>query len=178
MSYREEFELFYRENFERVLRAARFLGTEDDAFDLAQESFARTWAAWDRARQRQSPRAYVLKTLSHLAASRFRSSRRVKRFADSQAPSQHVDVDPYREVDLRVVFEATLQALPVQQRRALVLCDIADLPADEAATLLGIRPSTMRVHLARARVKVRASIEAKHNSPSLGDIQTPKGGVQ
>jgi DNA-directed RNA polymerase specialized sigma24 family protein len=43
------FEVFYAEHFERVARVAfPLVDSREEAFDITQEAFLRTWAQWSR----------------------------------------------------------------------------------------------------------------------------------
>jgi DNA-directed RNA polymerase specialized sigma24 family protein len=52
-----------------------------------------------------------------------------------------------------------LGRLTKRQRAALVLTGLLDLTSDEAAEVLGIRASTVRVLVSRARVALREGME-------------------
>ena len=54
---------------------------------------------------------------------------------------------------------AALAALPTVQRTVVVMHDYADRPTSEIAHTLGIARSTVRVHLSKARKKLRAILE-------------------
>jgi RNA polymerase sigma-70 factor (ECF subfamily) len=51
-----------------------------------------------------------------------------------------------------------LAELPVRQRQAVVLRDWAGFETAEVARMLGTKESTVRVHLARARERLRESL--------------------
>ena len=55
---------------------------------------------------------------------------------------------------------AMLAKLPGQQRTALVLIDWLDFDPDEAARIMRVKNSTMRVHLSRGRRSLRDLMEA------------------
>jgi RNA polymerase sigma-70 factor (ECF subfamily) len=52
-----------------------------------------------------------------------------------------------------------IDLLPRNQKRVLVLRDLHEFPVTEIAGLLNCRESTVRVHLARARHKMRSLIK-------------------
>jgi len=154
----EDFERYYRDHFERVARASYLvLGSREEALDVAQESFARTWRDWDRVGQRQQPLFFTLRVARNLSISLLRVRRTMSRtleLANHRAPASLDDID------VRVTVRAAVRGLPRRQRWALVLCDFLDLPAGEAAKILRIAPSTLRVHLARARTRIREALTA------------------
>jgi len=56
---------------------------------------------------------------------------------------------------------ACLRELSVRQRQAVVLRDWAGFETSEVASMLGVRESTVRVHLARGRQALRQSLSVE-----------------
>jgi RNA polymerase sigma-70 factor (ECF subfamily) len=171
---REEFAAFYSEAFPVVHRVARSLCPAQDAWDVTQEAFARTLCSWDRISNYRSPIAFTVRAVVNLARTRFRSLRRV----DSRgswllmvgAPDERAAED-FAGVENEVIIEGLLKRLPRRQREALVLCDLLGYRGDDAAAVLGIRPSTLRVHLSRARDFLRRELRAGPDGIALGGGQ-------
>jgi RNA polymerase sigma factor (sigma-70 family) len=145
----------YRGHYPRLVSALRFAGApEVQAQDLGQEAFARTFRHWRRVRSGSNPRGYVT-TIA------FRLLRRHHDLSDS-APAPDADgALPSHEalVVTRVGIEAVLAAMPARRRACASLCLYLDVAVDDAAELLGITPSTVRVQLHRARQDLRAALE-------------------
>ena len=59
-----------------------------------------------------------------------------------------------------------VQALPVLYREAVVLCDLQEMPYDDAAEVIGCPVGTVRSRLHRARVMLAARISASRMSPA------------
>lgn len=57
------------------------------------------------------------------------------------------------------VLNRALDALPLDQRVAFVLCDVEERTAGEAAEIAGAPEATMRTRLFHARKKLRAALE-------------------
>jgi hypothetical protein len=53
---------------------------------------------------------------------------------------------------------AVVSCLPAGERAAFVLCDVVATPADEAARILDVKPSALRVRLSRARQKISSHL--------------------
>lgn len=150
------FEVFYAEHFEQVARVAfPLVDSREEAFDITQEAFLRTWAQWSRLGvSDQDPWRFTMRVAINLAISRLR---RVLRFRHriplllnrEQSPSAE-DVATNR----MEVIEA-LRGLSPRQRVAVVLCEGLGLSSAEAASLLEISDTTLRVHLARGRERLR-----------------------
>lgn len=75
--------------------------------------------------------------------------------------------DPGLSEPTEVVL-AALQALAPRQRSCVVLRYLEDLPEEEVASLLGLRPGTVKAHLAQARERLRSLMGAPE-SRSAGE---------
>jgi RNA polymerase sigma-70 factor, ECF subfamily len=78
------------------------------------------------------------------------------------SPSSWSDIPAERLVDTetRGLVDETIRAMPHAQRTVIALRDIDGLSPDETCELLGISEVNQRVLLHRARVRVRAALEA------------------
>jgi RNA polymerase sigma-70 factor (ECF subfamily) len=150
----ESFAQFYLENFERVARAAYLVvGREDEAFDLAQEAFVRTWARWDRVAAYDNPQAFTLRVTRNLSLSHVRALLRYTKL--SFLRSRLVKGETSGDVSQEVIVRSLLRQISPRQRWAVVLCDFAGFTSGEAAEIVGVRPATLRVHLSRGREALR-----------------------
>jgi RNA polymerase sigma-70 factor, ECF subfamily len=69
------------------------------------------------------------------------------------------------------VLYAALDALPLAQRTAFVLCEVEERSAHEVALMLGVPEPTVRTRCFHARQKLRAQLERK------GLCQARRGGA-
>jgi RNA polymerase sigma-70 factor (ECF subfamily) len=157
----------------------RMVGSAADAEDAVQETFLRAWRGFDRFEGRSSMRTWLHQIATNVCL-RFLEQRE-KRALPSGLGSASADwlsrarpapaetrwvsplpVDPAEAVGMRqktrLAFVAALQHLPPRQRAALILRDVAELPADEVAAILGT--STIAVNSALLRARERISREA------------------
>ena len=139
---RDTFEAAFPELFEQARRlAARLLGDDQAAEDIAAEAMARAWLRWGRLREASYRDAWVMRVAGNLCLDLLR--RRRARAAVASAPDQtdqHV---------LRLALAAALAKLPRRQREAVVLRYLADLPERDVAAALGISPGTVGAHVHR-----------------------------
>jgi RNA polymerase sigma-70 factor, ECF subfamily len=154
---RTGFEGFYREHHERVVRAcALVLLDRSTAQDVADEAFARLWSRWSAIQDEDHAGGYVFKTAMRLCGRRARWQRR-----EAVGVTDRPAVDELARSALqREVFDA-LRALPVRQRQAVVLRDWAGYETNQVASVLGMRPSTVRVHLSRGRAALRRRLSVE-----------------
>jgi RNA polymerase sigma factor (sigma-70 family) len=123
--------------------------------DIAQEAFIRLFERWDRIQSADHARNFALRVAVNLARSHLR--RRAAAPFGLRGPEIRVS-DTTAASDAWITVAQALGALSPAQRACVVLVDYADLDSDDAGTILGIAPSTVRVHLARGRQKLRTAL--------------------
>lgn len=152
------FEDFFEVEHENLYGALYLLtGNRSDAEDLMQLAFLKVWERWGEVQEMDNPTGYLYRTALNI----FRSQRRRAVVAARRTVQQVFTGgrgDPLSGVDLRDEVDRALAALTPRQREAVVLVDLLDFPADEAARLLGMAPSTLRVQLARGRERARGEL--------------------
>lgn len=143
------FDAFYGEHFDRI-HTALFLVTHNrhEAEEIAQESFLRVLERWDHVSVLESPEGYDYRTAMNVFRARYRRASLALRRAFSLAPSA---TDDLGQVETRDELIRLLHELPTQQRAAVLLTSILDFSADEAGSVLGLRPSSVRSLTSRAR---------------------------
>jgi RNA polymerase sigma factor (sigma-70 family) len=143
---------FFAERYARLARACLLLtGSAAEGEDLAQEAMARVLERWDRVSRMDDPEGYLFRTAFNLHRN---TVRRVARAARRQVSRDAVvePDEPERRLDLR----RAIRSLPRGQREALVLVEWLGYTAEEAGSLLGIDPASVRGRLHRARQSLRA----------------------
>jgi RNA polymerase sigma factor (sigma-70 family) len=152
VAYAASFEDFFELEHESLFGALYLLsGNRSDAEDLTQLAFLKVWERWSLVQEMENPTGYLYRT----AMNRFRSQRRRAAVAARRAYRQVRGGDPMDRVEAQDEVDRALATLTPRQREAVVLVDLLQFPADEAARLLRIAPSTLRVQLARGRQRAR-----------------------
>jgi RNA polymerase sigma factor (sigma-70 family) len=147
-----EFEDFFRLEYPRLVRALYLVtGTRVEAEDLAQEAMARVFERWERLRASRSLEGYLYRVGMNLNRNRIRRLRIAARRTEPQPDPSH----PSDTSDLNADVVRAMQGLSVGQRQVLVLIEWLRLSADEAGRVLGIKPSSVRARLSRARAAFR-----------------------
>ena len=175
----------------RMIRLARtFVPTQAAAEEAAQDAWVGVLKGLDRFESRSSFKTWLFRIVANQAKTRGERERRSVPLSslaaelDDATPS----VDPERfagpagrgqwsrppepwdeQPEIAAVSSVTLQgvrqtidALPDNQRRVLVLRDVEGLSSSEVRGLLGLSEGNQRVLLHRARSKVRVAIEEGH----------------
>lgn len=150
----------------------RMLGNEDDANDLAQETFVRVFRARQSYRPEKKFSTWLFTIAANLARNhlRWRSRRpNVSLEAESETTGQTLgDMLPAEAASPHEVADATerarlvraaVQRLPEDMREVLVLCEWEDLSVAEAAAILDISPKAAESRLYRARQLLRERLK-------------------
>ena len=148
----EEFFAREREGLYRTL----WLVTRNrfEAEELAQEAFVRILERWDRVSAMEEPRSYLYRT----AMNAFRTGYARARLAARRSMGLVPDDDAMAAIDERDATVRALADLSPRQRAAVVLTDMLGFRSDEAAKMLGIRASTLRMHASRAHAALRETM--------------------
>jgi RNA polymerase sigma-70 factor, ECF subfamily len=146
------FEELFLDVHDRLFRALYFVtGSSADAEELMQDAFLKLWERWDRIETIDDPVAYLFR--SALNGFRMRT-RRARAAARHVVPLATVR-DPFDDVNVREDVRRMLAGLPPRQRAALVLTEILGYSSEQAARIMRIRPTTVRVLASQARAAMR-----------------------
>ncbi len=150
----------------------RMLGNEDDANDLAQETFARVYRARDSFRLDQRFGTWLFTIAANLGRNQLRWRSRhpnVSLDASSEALDQPLgsllpDGGPTPDevagkTERAEAVRAALRQLPEEMREAIVLCEWEDLSVAEAAAVMNTTPKAVESRLYRARNLLRERLK-------------------
>ena len=152
------FDTFVGEEHERLYKALYFVtGSREDAEDLSQEAFMKLWERWDTIDRIDDPTGYLFR----VALNGFRMRRR----RASMALRRHAPIvetrDGFVEAEMRADVRSLLMGLTPRQRAALLLVDLLGYPSEQAARILGVRPSTVRALATQGRRTIRGTEGAR-----------------
>lgn len=154
------FDEFYAVYF-RPLTTQLYAYTGDlaAAQDLVQEAFCRALARWKRVVTLDDPVAWVRRVAWNLARSRWRRARTAALFVQRHRVEHVAPPSPDR-----VALARALATLPTQQRRAVILHYLADLPINEIAQQEGVPAGTVKSWLHRGRAALAAQLTEKERN--------------
>jgi len=154
--------------------ARRFCSSRDEAEDLVQEVFLQAFRSWHQFRGQADPKTWLFR----IAA---RSCQRMHR-KKSGEPDRIASLEtplPFGERLIAVIaddqtdalqaqiraeaierVEAEIARLPDEFRVPLVLKDLVGFSIRDVAGMLGIEEGTVRSRVHRARLKLRAAVDA------------------
>jgi RNA polymerase sigma-70 factor, ECF subfamily len=160
------------EEYRRELTAYcyRMLGSAADADDAVQETMIRAWRSLEKFEGRSALRSWVYRIATNVCFDALNSSKKRARPMDLAGPGEPLfenlrelpevtwltplptpDEAAEQRETLRLAFVAALQHLPPKQRAALILCEVLQWQAAEAAQLLETTVASINSALQRAR---------------------------
>jgi RNA polymerase sigma-70 factor (ECF subfamily) len=164
--------------------AARLVGQDAQAEDIAQETFVRAYSHFDELRGSPSCGGWLKTVATNLAINHLnRHRRRWRLFSEFESqtdeeesqPMEWADPDPGAVSTLdtaqqREQIEHALQKLPAQQRAALVLYHFEEFSYQEIAQRLRVSLAKVKTDIHRARLSLMPLLEARGiNRLSLED---------
>ena len=152
--------------------ALNLLGDPDEALETSQEVFLRVFRTIHTFRGQSALRTWIFRIVINQARNRQRWwNRRHRRQQVSldehieqngEMPEQSDASAPDRALDrkeLAARIATALEALPFDQRTAIVLREVDGLSYDEIAFSLGVTLGTVKARLTRARQALRAALK-------------------
>ncbi|MBV8720067.1 MAG: sigma-70 family RNA polymerase sigma factor [Chloroflexi bacterium] len=187
---------------ELIAHCYRMLGSLDDAEDLVQETYVRAWRAYSSFEGRSSVRTWLYRIATNvcLTALQQKNHRWLPSglTAPSAYPVEQTEAPPATtdwlqpipdsliaaesddpavvaelRASLRLALIAALQYLLPRQRATLILCEVLDWAAAEAADVLGTTTAAVKSTLQRARARLREVAPAMEDvlEPAAPDLQ-------
>jgi RNA polymerase sigma-70 factor (ECF subfamily) len=164
------FDEFFDATYGRILAYARFLARNMvDAEQAAADAYAATAKQWGRVGGFEAREAYVRRIVWQKLGKEHRRQRRRWGAETRRGPVSPRPTDPELSAEVRMVLDL-IPKLPPKQRAVLILC-CQEYTSEEIAQELGMKPSTVRTHLARARRRLR---DALGITPGRGTDRTDK----
>ncbi len=183
---------------ELIAHCYRMTGSIHEAEDLVQETYLRAWRSYGRFEGRSSVRTWLYRIATNVCLTAIeRSSRRPlpaglgPPSGDPEGPAgQHAPGVPWLEpiptagagteladpasvavsrAGLRLGLVAGLQYLSAKQRAVLILRDVLEWPAAEAAQVLGTSTAAVNSMLRRARAQLERVQPAEDQLTEPGD---------
>jgi RNA polymerase sigma-70 factor (ECF subfamily) len=144
--------------------AQRLVGDVDAAEDLVQDVFVALPRAVTRFRGECALRTFLVSIAVNHAKNHVRAAARrraaLARLAREPEPGS---ADPHRDAERRQLGDRlmlALDALPLEQRVAVVLAEIEDRTSTEIATIVGAPEGTVRTRIFHAKRKLRELMSA------------------
>jgi RNA polymerase sigma-70 factor (ECF subfamily) len=170
------FRVIMERNNQRLYRIARaILKDEAEAEDVVQECYLRAFEGLSQFRQESLLSTWLTRITINEALGRKRKRRETVGVQAMEAaqqdsaliirfPNMNAETDPEcsaAQREIRQLLERAIDALPEPFRVVFVMRDVEELSIEETATLLAIRPETVKTRLHRARRLLRQSLDTE-----------------
>ncbi len=143
--------------------AVYLAGNEEDANDLVQETYMRAYQSIDTYKPGSNPKAWLFRILKNNFINEYRKkARRPKSvdYTDASMTEEELYANHTTFLDMRddiyqkmMGDEVTLavNALPVDLKTVIILCDVEDFTYEEIAKIVDVPVGTIRSRIHRAR---------------------------
>lgn len=142
--------------------ARRLVGDDAAAEDLVHEVFVTLPSAIKRFEESSSLRTFLISIAVNHARHHVRSASRrraaMDRFAREPENEGGTPEQEAMRTDLARQLTHALDALPIDQRVAFVLCEVEDRTSREAAEIVGAPEATVRTRIFHAKKKLREEL--------------------
>jgi RNA polymerase sigma-70 factor (ECF subfamily) len=145
----------------------------DEAEDLVQETYAKALKGFASFQPGTNFRAWIFRILRNT----FLNSRTGLKAAtipldveeqEAILPAEHKTPETILlDRAGREMIQSAIEDLPIAYREVLLLCEVVEMSYQEIATTVGIPLGTVMSRLARARRRVRESVESKLQRRSI-----------
>jgi RNA polymerase sigma-70 factor, ECF subfamily len=162
---RREFEERLAECGPLAFRVARgVLRNDADAEDVAQEALLRAYKRFDRLRERQRFRGWLVRIVFRIALDRARSARRreVRETEWAQPvrrPAPRTAEELAASSEFQANFDRALDGLPEKLRLVLLLAAMEGHTLEEVAAMLGLPVGTVKSRLFAGRKKLAEKLQ-------------------
>src|SRR5579872_3850120 len=148
---------------ELLAHCYRMLGSAEEAEDLVQETYLRAWRSFAAFEGRSSVRTWLYRIATNvcLTAIERRGRRPLPSGLGGPADDPRAQLVTMPEVPWLQPFPDALQHLSARERAVLILRDVLEFPAAEAADLLGTTTTAVNSGLRRARAQIAEAVPAE-----------------
>jgi RNA polymerase sigma-70 factor (ECF subfamily) len=148
-----------------VVQLTALTGNRAEAEDCVQDAFAQAAARWKSVAGYDNPEAWVYSVAANAARSRWRRARtallHVRTSRHEEPTTAGVSAD-------HLELLGALRTLPFEQREAIVLHHVVDLPVDEVAARQGVPVGTVKARLSRGRQALAARLAIETEEVVVG----------
>jgi RNA polymerase sigma-70 factor (ECF subfamily) len=149
----------------------RLCGKREEAEDLVQETFLLAFRKWSQFEGRSKPSTWLYTIATRVCRKRHRKRAGEPRFFVAledllplEEPEMGVvpseDVSAQVQANAQLAAENAIAALPVIFRMPFVMKEVVGLTLAECSSVLGIKETTVKTRVHRARLRIRNAVEA------------------
>lgn len=151
--------------------ASRACGSRRDGEDALQDGLLAAWRGAGTFRGEASARTWLYQVVVHACRRRQRRRSGEPAQAEGLEAAEAMPADgrnPEERLadgELAAALERSLAGMPEEAREVLLLRDVEGLSGEETAAALGLGVAAMKSRLHRARLELKARVEARLRDP-------------
>lgn len=163
---RDAFGVLVKRYQDQMLAYAKYMGFGDaEAYDIVQDGFVRAFRHLRRCGDPERFEGWLFKIVSNLCrtAGKRRSRRAMESLDDHRTTLVSAEESPHERVEARAVrqqLRSALDALPDDQREALVLMYLQGYSVREISDRTGASASAVKMRLKRGRDGLKERLES------------------
>ena len=161
---REVYALLVRRYQDVIFRHARgMLGSDDDAADVAQQTFIRGYHKLSSCREPDRVGGWLFRICANICRDQLKDPRRRGRSLDDAAPVEEAAKDPEEQLEVTQLGDAiedALSTLPGEQREAFLMKHVEGRSYEEMSELLDASVPALKMRVHRAREGLAELLEA------------------
>jgi len=178
-------EQIVRQHWRKVFNVAyKFVGSHDQAEDLAQDIFLKIFRSLDTFDRRANFQTWLISVSRNLCIDHYRSVRKERQTIDREVTSDQLSpvsrsVSPLAALeqrDLAALLRQALQGLPQSLRTAVLLRDIQELSYQEIAQRLGLPEGTVKSRINRGRKELARQVQRLRDEADERRVETRANG--
>lgn len=151
---------------DKVYRLAkRLLVSNEEAEDATQEILLKLWSNKEKIEEYKNVEAFSMTMTKNFCLDKLKSKHAQNlKIVHSNYKDEHTSLQKQLELNDSVNWVGKIiEELPEQQKMVIQLRDIEQYDLDEIADMLGMKNTTVRVTLSRARKTIREQLTKTHN---------------
>lgn len=134
------------------------------AEDILQDTFYKAYIALD-AYNGENVKAWLFLIAKRTIIDYYRKQKRIEYTSEELINNRILDNDLQKKYEYKEEIEkivGIIKSLPAKQQKAIVLKDFKDFTYDEGARAMGMKVSTFKTLVFRARQKIREKMRGDH----------------
>lgn len=155
----QAFERLYRGHVARIHSLARRMLSADEADEITQDIFVRTWEKLGSFRGESAFGTWLHRLAINVILGKRQTLGIARgRFTETDEPLERMSARK-GQTEFHVDFEAAMEHLPPGARQVFVLHDVEGYKHHEVAEMLGVTAGTSKAQLHRARMALRQHLD-------------------
>jgi RNA polymerase sigma-70 factor (ECF subfamily) len=151
--------------------AYRMTGDEQEAREVCQEAMMKIFKYLGKFKRGKSLKNWMYSIVTHSACDHLRGRKKHTKLHDGHYPAytdeENSPEDQFLRQEIKERLKECLERLAPKERIVFLLRDVEGFSVEETAEVVGGSSVSIRVHLSRARKKIRDQFETFYSSKEV-----------